>query len=54
MIDLKKNIDIFKIYTSNILSKAEKIFWLLTKKGLCASCNHYDDNIKENADKFLI
>ncbi len=54
LIEPKKNIDIFKIYSGNILAKSRRgLFDYSEKKGLCASCNHYEDNIKESAEKFF-
>ena len=54
LIEPKKNIDIFKIYSGNILTKSRRsLFDYSEKKGLCASCNHYEDNIKESAEKFF-
>ena len=53
-LDYKNNFDIFKIYSSNIMSKSRRdLFDYSPKKDLCANCNHYDDNIKENAEKFF-
>tara|TARA_B100001057_G_scaffold500769_1_gene617702 strand:+ start:3426 stop:4445 length:1020 start_codon:yes stop_codon:yes gene_type:complete len=52
-IDPKKDIDIFKIYTSKVLSQTRKeLFDYSEKKGLCATCNHYEDNIKQDSSFF--
>ncbi len=45
--------NIFTIYAGKILSKARReLFDFSEKKGLCSTCNHYDDNIKQKAKFF--
>ena len=53
-IDPDNSKSIFEIYASKILGNARReLFDYSEKKGLCAKCNHYEDNIKQDAKFFF-
>ena len=53
LINSEADNDIFKIYTGKILSRSRReLFDYSEKKGLCSTCNHYEDNIKQDANFF--
>lgn len=53
IIDPENNLNIFQIYLGKILSNSRKnLFNYSEKKGVCASCNHYEDNLKQGANFF--
>ncbi len=52
-IDPDKDQSIFKIYVGKLLSKSRReLFDYSEKKGLCSTCNHYEENIKQDASFF--
>ena len=54
IIDPDNDQDIFRIYLGKVLSKSRReLFDYSKKKGLCATCNHYEDNIKQDKNFFM-
>ncbi len=53
-IDPKSSQSIFKIYAGKALAQSRKsLFDYSEKKGVCAKCNHYEDDIKQGSNFFF-
>ena len=52
-IDPKTSKSIFQIYVSKVLTESRKsLFDYSEKRGVCAKCNHYEDDIKQDSNFF--